>query len=110
MGRPASFMLNTKALALHRIWYPAGFFLLVRSLNSFLCEWFLSLRDSVFFDLISTHQVLNLRFLLLSWFFFWQKHWNIGLNSTISVIFYFSCTDFTTKTSGYLVVFYCMAK
>merc|ERR1712228_710846 len=59
MGRPASFMLNTKALALHRIWYPAGFFLLVRSLNSFLCEWFLSLRDSVFFDLISTHQPIH---------------------------------------------------
>merc|ERR1712228_673136 len=54
----------------------AGFFLLVRSLNYFLCEWFLSLRDSVFFDLISTHQVLNLRFLLLSWFFFGR---NIGI-------------------------------
>merc|ERR1712083_996155 len=49
---------------------PCWVFLLVRSLNYFLCEWFLSLRDSVFFDLISTHQVSNLRFLLLSWFFF----------------------------------------
>merc|ERR1712032_482078 len=108
--RPVSFTLNTKDLALHRIWYPAGFFLLFRSLNYVLCEWFLSLRDSVFFDLISTRQVLNLRFLLLSWWFcLGEKHWNIGLNSTISVTCYSPCTDFTTKTSGYLVVFYCMA-
>jgi hypothetical protein len=61
------------------------------------------------FDLISTHHVLNLRFLLLSWFFLFEKHWNIGLNSMISVICYFLCTDVTTKTSGDLVVVYCMA-
>jgi hypothetical protein len=62
-----------------------------------------------FFDLISTHRVLNLRFLLLSWFFFVEKHWIIGLNSMISVICYSLFIDFTTKTSGDVVVFYCMA-